>query len=380
MRLAFICSGLEPGRDGVGDYTRHLAAECVRQGHEVRLIALNDRAAAVSEKAETQDSGGIPIPCERYSSQCLWPSRFEAAQRAIKSFSPDCVCLQFVPYGFQPKGIPWFLARGLARVIGGRPLAIMFHELWIGFGEGAPWKQRLVGAIQRRCIFGLLRRLRPGAVFTSNVTYATLLRQGGVEAVELPIFSNIPVVAHPTLPSPLIREGISTDPGERRRWLVGLFFGTIHPEWRASDLMDPLLSFAAREKRRVCLVSAGRLGSAGELAWAQMRTDYEGRAHFLCLGELPAPEISDLMQTADFGVAVTPWRLMGKSGSAAAMIDHGLPVVFTRTEGAPDHDGPIFFRCGPGFGFPAGLARREPSARLGEICARFIASLPLRSR
>lgn len=32
MRLAFICVSLEPGRDGVGDYTRSLAAECIRQG------------------------------------------------------------------------------------------------------------------------------------------------------------------------------------------------------------------------------------------------------------------------------------------------------------------------------------------------------------
>ena len=43
MKIAFITSCLEPGKDGVGDYTRSLAAESSRNGHEVCLLALNDR-------------------------------------------------------------------------------------------------------------------------------------------------------------------------------------------------------------------------------------------------------------------------------------------------------------------------------------------------
>ena len=49
MRIAFVATCLEPGRDGVGDYTTLLAAECARRGHAVMRIALNDALATAME-------------------------------------------------------------------------------------------------------------------------------------------------------------------------------------------------------------------------------------------------------------------------------------------------------------------------------------------
>ena len=378
MRLLFLCGGLEPGRDGVGDYTRSLAAECVRQGHEVRLLALNDHLAA-RVLNEPQLAEATPVPCVRYPAARPGRERFADAAREVEAFAPDWISLQFVPYGFHPKGIPWRLARGLEKIIAGRPLQLMFHELWIGFGPGAPLKERLVGALQRRCIFDLVRRLRPRAVHTSNAAYAVLLDNGGVRAEVLPIFGNIPVVPNAPLPAAFLEAGIPLELAERRQWLVGLFFGTIHPEWEPEALIEPLMRAATSEGRRVALVSAGRLGVSGEAAWERMGRAYGNdgaQIRFIRCGELPPAEISALMQTADFGVAVSPWLLLDKSGSAAAMADHGLPVVFTRADGAPPQDGPFFFRCGKDREFPR-FSRREPARRLGEICARFLESLPV---
>ena len=42
MNIVFLCSSLEPGRDGVGDYTRRLAQECAARGHVCRMVALHD--------------------------------------------------------------------------------------------------------------------------------------------------------------------------------------------------------------------------------------------------------------------------------------------------------------------------------------------------
>jgi hypothetical protein len=50
MRIVFLCFSLEPGRDGVGDYTRALAGELIRPGHEVCAVAmLKNRAAGPAE-------------------------------------------------------------------------------------------------------------------------------------------------------------------------------------------------------------------------------------------------------------------------------------------------------------------------------------------
>jgi hypothetical protein len=55
VKIVFLCASLEPGRDGVGDYTRHLASECVRRGHECTAIALHD--PHVNNEFETVEDG-----------------------------------------------------------------------------------------------------------------------------------------------------------------------------------------------------------------------------------------------------------------------------------------------------------------------------------
>ena len=388
MRIAFICGSLEPGRDGVGDYTRRLAAECIHQGHECRLVALNDWEDGGEE---TQECEGVQIGCLRCPRSLPWKERFARAREELSEFDPDCVSLQFVPYGFHPKGIPWSLAGRLRKLIGARPLQIMFHELWIGFGAAAPWKQRIVGALQRHCIFRMIRALKPRVVHTSNATYAGLLKHGGVAAGELPLFGNIPVRdigSAPALPAQLAAAGIPADPAERSGWWMVLFFGTLHPEWQPQPLTHLLLRAAQRAGKRLCLVSAGRLGACGEGLWETMQRENGGEIVFVKCGEQSSGEISTLLQIADFGVAVTPWELMGKSGSAAAMLDHGLPILCARDgagvevspAGGPLAD-PLFHRFDNALEAKllAGLQKRPPHARVREICAGFIADLSLAS-
>jgi hypothetical protein len=55
---------------------------------------------------------------------------------------------------------------------------------------------------------------------------------------------------------------------------------------------------------------------------------------FLDKGELPTVLISSYLQSADFGIATSPLSLIQKSGSVAAMLEHGLPVVVSRLEKA----------------------------------------------
>ena len=56
MKIAFICGSIEPGRDGVGDYTRRLAIELIKNSYEVAVIALHetiiDERISVNEKNE----------------------------------------------------------------------------------------------------------------------------------------------------------------------------------------------------------------------------------------------------------------------------------------------------------------------------------------
>ena len=128
MRLLFITSGLEQGSGGVADYTLLLAHECARLGHDMALLGLcDDRANGILEAPTLLRLGAGLATRERIST----------ARRWIEAFAPDAVSLQFVCFGFHPRGLCWRAADWLRNILGARPVQIMFHELWIGAEQGA---------------------------------------------------------------------------------------------------------------------------------------------------------------------------------------------------------------------------------------------------
>lgn len=383
MAILFLTSSLEPGRDGVGDYTRLLAGECIRQNRPCCIIALND--AHVSEPVEAIDnSQGTPIQTLRLPANLGWEKRIMLALDFRLNQKADWISLQFVGYGFDPRGMAGNLTQHLAPLVTGIPLHIMFHELWLGIGDDRPLKKRLLGYFQRQSIRNLVRRLRPRVITTTNPYYRELFEKVGIPAVELPLFGNIPALPiADNLYGGLKQAGWVDESGSHPdRWL-GLFFGALYSEWKPEPFMSALISAAKKTQRRASLVSAGRLGANGEKIWRDLASKYNHEVDFLTLGELPPAQISALMQVADFGLAASPWYLLGKSGSVAAMLDHGLPVIVTRDDFQPavtaHPNQPLFHRCDTALesklvaGLPKGPVRQSLPDRAADFI-RLLAS------
>ena len=55
MKICFICGSLEPGKDGVGDYSRRLAGELIRLGHQASIISINDSFVASIDEVFQMD-------------------------------------------------------------------------------------------------------------------------------------------------------------------------------------------------------------------------------------------------------------------------------------------------------------------------------------
>ena len=61
MVMLFICGTLEQGKSGVGDHMRRLAAELIRQGKMVYLLAINDsHINSISEEQQYDMDTVIP--------------------------------------------------------------------------------------------------------------------------------------------------------------------------------------------------------------------------------------------------------------------------------------------------------------------------------
>lgn len=379
MKIAFLNSCLEPGQDGVGDYTRSLAQECIRQGHKCCLVALNDRHVLDPTTASNNGLTSLRLP-----TTMPWPQRIQAAEKMLTTFAPDWISLQFVPYAFQSKGLPFGLARNLQPLFTGKRSQVMFHELWIGEPTNSSWRHRVIGAIQKRLMLQLIRQLKPQIIQTSNGVYVGILAREGMTAQCLPIFGNVPVeekTGDDWLFAEMRSAGIEIMATNRAEfWLTG-FFGALPPDWSPEPVLTTLLEAADRRHRRLVVLSAGNLVS-GEALWQELSQRYSSKIAFLKLGRKPAEKISQFLNSLDFGLATTAYGRIGKSGSVAAMLDHGLPVVVSqeeefRTVTIPRNasDSLLYqLNCLPEC-LDVGLKRQTVHARLPEIATQFIKDL-----
>lgn len=324
MQLLFICTSLEPGRDGVGDYTRRLAGECATRGHGCTVIALHD-----PHIQQVTDMTPDNVRLIRLPATDPWPGRLTCAIKYLRRIAPDWVSWQLVAYGFHPRGfLPAALLQNAPDLRGPR-CHVMLHELWLGLEVGASWRARAIGWLQRRGLLCLLEQLDPDCIQTSNAAYQHALMREGFEVSVLGLFGNVPISDDSSnitslvwwLPASANRIGAST--------FTALTFGTLHQQWKPDATVAWLLATARRLGRPPALIAIGRVGSHAPAIFNRFR---QQGVQVEVTGELDTATVSHLLRAADLGIASHPWTLIGKSGAAAAMLDHGLPVLVPRDD------------------------------------------------
>lgn len=366
MRIALLTGSLEPGRDGVGDYTRTLASACTERGHATALLSLGEPAEVAP----------CPGGAELRLTRAQWHRDGRAAAFArLESFRPDVTSLQFVPYSFDPRGLFHDCVPGLARLMAVAPRRhVFFHEIWIGSHVGAAPPQRLVGWLQRRAVRALLRALRPAAVHTSVDYYRAALATLGQPAAVLPMFGSVPRGGAPA-PVP----ALAAVPPDA---LVCGHFGTLHPDWDCARFFATFAGHAHRLGRPAWFVAAGGLG-AGAARFAQLAHAHAGAVSFLALGRLTVAELATAFARFDFAATSVPWNILGKSSAAAALREHGVQVVAT-SAGRPPRFGAWSEPAGEAGFVPffhdaallAGALRKTaPRAGVEAITSRFLAAL-----
>jgi hypothetical protein len=330
MKIVLICSSAEPGRDGVGDYSVRLGASLIAAGHRVLLIAERDFAVTGAHPVNGERDG-VPVlrlPANRSNEQ-----RARALREALDAFAADWVILQFVCWGFAKDGILDPPLSSLVAALSGRRVAIYCHELWLGLEHGASLRHRLWGWRQRKGILRFLSQLQPALVMTSNAVYASVLRHFGWNARIVPLFSNIPFQPEgSTSFLSLLEQQADGRPLWRSRGEVVIVavFGSVDPQWQPQAALRWIGAEAQRRNRKVLLVIAGRRSPKAEQLVQRVAREISSFATVLTLGEVPPDIVSGMLQEADIGLPVCDWLRLGKSGVAAAMTAHGLPLLIAR--------------------------------------------------
>jgi hypothetical protein len=200
----------------------------------------------------------------------------------------------------------------------------MFHETWVGNNL---LKLKIILQIQKFLIRRMLDRTNPHVIHTHIPINAQRLQELGYRPLKLPLFSNIRVKKETQITG-------------KKTFTIGLF-----NQVQQSDLIAGFLTKIGWEiildgLRPEILI----MGSAdNELkAFGDFVSGLKPYGNSVTYtGFLDEDALSEKLQSCDLGLTPIPRHILGKSGSVAAFISHGVPVAApVVTEGErPDNIG-----------------------------------------
>lgn len=314
MRIGIVTGEYAPKRGGVGDFCRELGHALIELGHEVHIVASEDRDGS----SATSEAAGLPV--DRQVMGWGWGCWGQVLEQAAR-LRVDVLNVQFqtAAYGMHPA--IHFIPRS-RRVV---PVVVTFHDLKV------PYLFPKAGAT-RWWLVKLLARRADGAIATNAEDFARLQQALPTQRLRsVPIGSNIP-----NRPPDGYDRAI-----ERARWAVGKadvligFFGFLNRSKGAEELVQALSTVTRGGVPAHLLLIGGQVGSS----------DPENR---LCANEIGrwirdlglldrvketgfiGPEqVSAALLATDF--CVLPYRdgVSFRRGSLQACLTHGRAIIST---------------------------------------------------
>lgn len=337
MKILIICSSLEKGKDGVGDYSRKLGAWLSQRSFKTQILAFNDKFLLNREFRSDSIS--------RFSSGLNLKLRQKKLQEIIDAFEPDILFLQYVPYGFHRKGIPLKLAKVLGSIRTSGKWFIMIHEPYIGGSLGA--REKLVQFAQKKALKRLVKKTKPKRVFTSIKKYERALADIQIVSSILPLFGNIQ----------FSEMGADRDDSV----LTGVYFGAPPKKQNYQFFRQGLIEISVKYKLKIYI--CGKTNDSDFKSY--LRSSFVSKnIELIDLGELSEEKLSQLFRKVNFGIARIAPDLIGKSGSAISLLEHGvklwIPLAKTQEEIARE----VLFRPNLCFARLSDLTEDESNPKL----------------
>ena len=329
-RIALVCGHFDPVRDGVADYTRHLARQLRTMGLDV-VIYTGEKHASAADSAV-----GVT---KRWNAPGVW-----RAARSIAQLGADLVHVEFAPSAFGFSRAVGLLPRLLS---GRAPVVTTLHEygVWVGRGIGRRLRSALWSTLERR---GYLDRETLLLIHDSAALCVTAEEHQDVIAARFPgqricavftpIGCNIPVHQHDRAQArSLVQDSLGLPPGGR----IVVFFGFLHPE-KALDRLIAAVAALRTELPELRLILAGGRESHSVPRQAAVQLEDELRHvayqhgiadRVIFTGYLAGAELSSLLRAADVAVFPLNAGVTSKSGSLLAALAHGVPSIATAAPG-----------------------------------------------
>ena len=298
--------------DGVSDYSRILA-DSIYDNFQTKTMFVSASRA----------KDGL-VANDRWPTSYLDAKSANSVLNCLENIcSPEStVLLHYSGYGYQKRGIPWWLLEGLTLFLKSHPkakLAVIFHELYASSSplHSAFWLCWLQKMIAKKLLALSSVAITPCEVYAERLNCWD--QADDKKTIAVPVFSTVGELK------------VNKVSSERKSNLI--IFGRGHSRLKCYlEYADELSSFV-RSSNVKEIVDIGPFVSG--------IPDYLGSCKIRRMGVLSSNEISSEMQSSRFGVLNYDRSRLGKSTVFAAYAAHGLQVVCFDESGDPLRDGLI---------------------------------------
>jgi glycosyltransferase involved in cell wall biosynthesis len=305
-KIVFIVNKQPPLIDGVGDYTCLLAKHLVAYGYQIVIIC-----SKLNAYQPSKEFMGITI----YPIVEQWKeSAFNHVYDLLSEIKPDFIILQYVPYSFHGKGIPFNLLSITYKLTGYAKVIVMFHEISVRY-LGLDPRTWLLASLQRLVAF-LISTIANKSI-TSIQKYSYYLGSPLRNIDIIPIGSNF--LGTPD-DSAIDRSRINF---RLQKYVItvfglrnekGFFEFILHPHFRALEDITLLI---------VGKVSVGIIQKLQSLL--QNRPDL---AKKICItGTIDTGIVEELLLVSTILLDFDRGGVSAKSGTKAAAFRYSIPIV-----------------------------------------------------
>ncbi|MEI6524132.1 MAG: glycosyltransferase [Bacteroidota bacterium] len=135
MRLLFICTEFPPNHNAIGEYVNHLSYQLLEMGNEIHILTGyncfdNHSAEHIIYHNSLDELSPIINKINVYAIVKSWDNTLKSYfTQIMQLLKPNLICLQYEPYSFHSKGIPFYLLKVFNKSVAA-PLIVTFHEVY----------------------------------------------------------------------------------------------------------------------------------------------------------------------------------------------------------------------------------------------------------
>ena len=197
--------------------------------------------------------------------------------------------------------------------------------------------------------------------------YQIQLKMIGIQSDILGLFGNIPIIDKPAVV-------------KSNQTFSGVYFGAPPTQDNFKIFVESINEYLDNSEGNLTIVLCGQSGERGR-AFASILREHVKSSRFIVeeKGRMSAEDLSKLFLNMDFGIARIGPQLLGKSGSAISLLEHGLPLWIPLAKSQIDLRENFHFRMNQCFVDLLELKESKqsfnPGSRLEEIAKSFMDKL-----